>query len=332
MKDSSNRKEGSSTMSKKSEPVVVGIDVAKEHIDVHILPAGKSWQAKTSSCDLKKAARRIKKYAPKVVAVEATGGYENVVIAHLAAARVPVAVVNPKRVRDFARAAGRLAKTDSIDAAVIAEFARVFSPRIRPPRVKSERELKALTTRRMQLQKTVTSEKNRMDKVTDKFVRRTIEAVISVLKKQIAKVDERIRRIIKSDESLREKAELLKSVPGVGDVTASVLLSGLSELGRLNRREIAKLVGVAPINRDSGTLRGKRMIMGGRASVRKTLYMATLSASRYNSRLSAYYKRLLAAGKPRKVALVALMRKLLVILNAMLKNGTTWDEKLVKIA
>jgi transposase len=262
--------------------------------------------------------------APTLVVLEATGGYELPVACALGAAQVPVAIVNPRQTRDFAKSTGRLAKTDAIDAAVLAHFAFAIRPEVRPLPDGDARELHDLVARRDQLQDMVVVEKNRLGTAT-KAVRAGITKHIAWLEKQVEAVDDDLERMIRSSPLWREKDELLRSTPCIGAKTSTLLVAKLPELGTLNRRQIASLVGVAPFNFDSGRFRGERHIWGGRADVRCALYMAVLSAIRYNPVIAEFYARLKADGKESKVALVACMRKLLTILNAMLKNNTPWQ-------
>ncbi len=267
---------------------------------------------------------RLSNEALACVVVEATGGYESLVSSHLAAAGLPLAVVNPRQVREFARASGRLAKTDRIDAQVLAAFAEAIRPALRPLKDEATRELEALVTRRRQLVAMVTTEKNRLPGVP-KALRRDIKAHIEWLEQRIRDTDNQLKLRVKSSALWRVKDDLLRSVPGVGHISAFTLLANLPELGSLSRRQIAALVGVAPFNRDSGTLHGKRTVWGGRAPVRAVLYMAAVSAMRCNPVIRTFYQRLTNAGKPPKVALTACMRKLLTILNAIIRTRTPWQ-------
>ena len=255
--------------------------------------------------------------------LEATGGLELPLVAALAAAAVPVVVVNPRQVRDFARATGTLAKTDALDAEVLAHFADVVRPDVRPLKDAETQVLNSLTARRHQVMTMLVSEKNRLGTAIGAVSPR-IEAHIAWLEQDLSDFDTGLRQTLRRSPVWREKDDLLRTVPGVGEQLSPTLLANLPELGTLNRRQIAALVGVAPYNRDSGTLRGKRAVWGGRSRVRAVLYMGALVASRHNPAIRDFYQRLLAAGKPKKVALVACMRKLLVILNAMLKHGSPW--------
>ena len=270
---------------------------------------------------------QLAELAPTLVVLEATGGLETFLVGELAGAQLPVVVVNPRQVRDFAKAVGKLAKTDALDAQVLAHFGEATKPDLRPLPDDSTRELQALLARRRQVVEMVTAEKNRCRTATQRL-QPQIQEHIRYMEKQLKELEQGLSELLSSSPVWRTKEKLLGSVPGVGPVLTVTLLAGLPELGRLHRREIASLVGVAPFNRDSGTLRGKRTVWGGRSSVRATLYMATLAATRYNSVMRAFYQRLLEAGKPKKVALTACMRKLLTILNAMLKHNLSWNSKL----
>jgi transposase len=260
---------------------------------------------------------------PTMVVLEATGGLEVTLVAALAQAKLPVVVVNPRQVRDFAKATGKLAKTDAIDAAVIAHFGDAVRPEIRPVKDEQAQELAALLARRRQLVDMLTAEKNRLS-TASKRVRNDIQAHIAWLEKRLKEVDTDLAESIKEIPAWRHRDEILRSTPGVGPVLSVTLLAGLPELGSLNRREVAHLVGVAPLNRDSGQHKGKRSVWGGRDEVRCVLYMSTLSAVRCNPVIRAFYNRLIGAGKKQKVAITACMRKLLVILNTMVKNGNAW--------
>ncbi len=261
---------------------------------------------------------------PSGVVLEATGGFEMLVASELELAGLPVSLVNPRQVRSFARAIGRLAKTDAIDAQVLAQFAEAVKPPVRPLPDADTRELRALVDRRRQLLEILTSERNRLRHAT-KRVRALIEEHIRWLKQQLGDLDKDISEFIRSSPMWRAQEDLLRSVPGVGPVLSSTLLTHLPELGSLNRGQVAALVGVAPLNRDSGAFRGKRSVWGGRTAIRSALYMAALVATRYNPVIKAFYHRLCAAGKPKKVALTACMRKLLITLNSMLRHRTLWD-------
>lgn len=304
--------------------IYVGIDVAKDSLDVHILPHTRRIHCTTNAKDVQKLIDQLRSLKVNLIVLEATGGYGTTLAAELQQAGLAVAVVNPRQVRNFAKATGRLAKTDRIDAEVLALFAQRIQPPARSVGDENERKIKALVARRRQLVTIRTAEQNRRGRASNDIVAASIDAVLEAIDKQLDETDRMIRQFVRSSPAWMEKAELLQSVPGLGPVTTHVLLAELPELGRLNRREIASLVGVAPINRDSGTLRGRRMIGGGRTTVRNALYMAALVATRHNPVIRAYYLRLVESGKRKIVALVAAMRKLLTILNTMLKNNQPW--------
>jgi transposase len=301
----------------------IGIDVSKSHLDVAVRPGDESRRFHREG-ELEAVVAFVLERKPTLVVLEATGGLEAVAAMALAAAGAPVAVVNPRQVRDFAKATGRLAKTDKIDAEVLAFFAEAVRPEVRPLADEETRELEAFVVRRRQLVDMMTAERNRLDACSSKRMRDGIEKHITWLKKQIKDVDGDIERRLRQSSLWREKDDLLRSVPGVGPVTSFTLLASLPELGTLDRRRIAALVGVAPLNRDSGTMRGRRAIWGGRASVRHVLYMAAVTATRSNPVIRDLFGRLVAAGKPKKVALVACMRKLLTILNSIIKHARPW--------
>lgn len=304
--------------------VFIGVDVSKDQLDVHVLPAGVAFAVARTPAGLGALIEQIRPHAPYLVALEATGGLESVVVAALAGAGLPVVAINPRQIRDFARATGKLAKTDALDAAAIARFAEAVRPEPRAVLSEDAKALSELVTRRRQVIEMTVAERNRRRLVAAKPVLKSIDRIIAALEKQLADLDHDIGQRVRDTPAWREKEELLKSVPGVGDQTARTLIAALPELGELDRRQIAALVGVAPINRDSGKLRGRRGIAGGRADVRSALYMAALVGVRANPVLRAYYARLRQAGKRPKVALVAATRKLLTILNAMLKTKTAW--------
>jgi transposase len=307
--------------------VFVGMDVSKDTFDLAILrekggEPQKQTRAHTEE-SIRKVTTQIKELSPALVVLEATGGLENALVSTLAASEIPVAVVNPRQVRDFAKAKGILAKTDAIDAGVIAMFAEAIRPIPRPLKNAQLQELEALVTRRRQLVDMLTAEQNRLAMAPNR-VRKNIKAHIHWLRKRLDDVNDDIDKSIKDCPLWREKDNLLQSTPGVGPILSRTLLAQVPELGSLNRRQIAALIGVAPFNRDSGTLRGKRTVWGGRANVRSVLYMSTLAAVRHNPTLKTFYLRLREAGKKPKVALTACMRKLITILNAMLKTHTPW--------
>ena len=301
----------------------VGIDVSKHQLDVAVRPRGETWTAAHDEAGLSALVARLRALAPTLIVLEATGGWEVALAGALVAATLPVAVVNPRQVRDFARSTGTLAKTDRLDAQMLAEFAEAVRPEPRPLPDAQAQELTALLQRRRQLVEMLTAEKNRLP-LASRRIRPQLQTHIEWLHKQIAQFDEDLRQLIRSSPLWREKDDLLRSAPGVGPVLATTLLAALPELGQLTRQQIAALVGVAPLNRDSGTLRGRRTVWGGRAQVRAVLYMSTVVAVRHNPVLIAFYQRLRAAGKAPKLALTACMRKLLTILNAMLKHHSRW--------
>ena len=307
------------------EAIYVGIDVAKAQVDVAVRPTDDRWVVAHDEVGIRQLVARLQALAPVMVLVEASGGLELPLVAALAAAAVPVVVVNPRQVRDFARATGQLAKTDALDAAVLAHFAAAVRPPVRPLRDAETQALNALATRRHQVLTMLVAEKNRLGTATG-AVRSRIEGHIAWLEQEVADLDQQLRQTLRQSPVWRAKDDLLRTVPGVGAQLSLTVLAYLPELGTLDRRQIAALVGVAPFNRDSGTLRGKRTVWGGRARVRAVLYMGALVASRCNPVIRAFYQRLLAAGKPKKLALTACMRKLLVILNAMLKHGSPWHD------
>lgn len=302
----------------------VGIDVSKATLDLWLYPSGKNWQAEHSPAGMSALAEELVALEPVVVVIEATGGLEVSLAVALGSAGLPVTVVNPRQVRDFARATGRLAKTDKLDAQVLAQFGAVVQPPVRPLPDAARRELRALVTRRQQLLEMITAEKNRMRRTTP-GVRHRIEVNVRWLQAQLKELDRDQGDFLRSSPLWQEEAKLLRSVPGVGPIVTATLIARLPELGSLNRQEVAALVGVAPFNRDSGTFRGKRKVWGGRGPLRTALYMAALVATRYNPILREFYQRLCAAGKPKKVALTACLRKLLVILNSMIKHRRPWN-------
>ena len=308
------------------EPRFVGIDVAKAKVDVAVRPTDVRWEVPNDEAGARQLVPRLKALEPVMVLLEASGGLELPLVAALAAAAVPVVVVNPRQVRDFAKATGKLAKTDALDAAVLAHFAEVVRPPVRPLRDAETQVLNSLVARRCQVMTMLVSEKNRLSAATTTAVRPRIEAHIAWLELELDDLDKNLRQTLRQSPVWREKDDLLRTVPGVGEQVSLTLLAYLPELGARDRRQISALVGVAPFNRDSGTLRGKRTVWGGRARIRAVLYMGALAASRFNPVIRDFYQRLLAAGKPKKLALTACMRKLLVTLNSMLKHGSPWHD------
>lgn len=302
---------------------VVGIDVSKARLDVAFRPSGKRLTVSNGARGISRLLNLLKSAPPECVLLEATGGYEHNLVERLLTEGLPVVVVNARQVRQFARATGQLAKTDAIDAEILAHYAEALKPEQRVMPDAQTRKLRALLARRRQLLVMMVAEGNRGAHALD-VVRKGIAATIRCLKKQVAALDRELALFIREIPAWRAKSEVLRSVPGVGAVASATLMAELPELGKLNRKQIAALVGVAPFNRDSGTLRGRRMIWGGRSPVRAVLYMCTLVAITRNPIISAYYRRLCAAGKPSKVALVACMRKLTVILNVLVRTETCW--------
>lgn len=306
-------------------PSFVGIDVSKDRLDVHVRPSGQAFAVARNGEGLDQLASRLCVLGPALVVLEATGGFEVTAAAALAGAGLPLAVVNPRQIRAFARATGRLAKTDALDAQVIALFAERLRPEPRPVADDDSRLLAELVARRRQVVEMIGMEANRRRQARTPKVRRTIEATLRTLEAQLAELDREIDGTVRGSPVWRAADDLLTSVPGIGDVTARTLIADLPELGHLDRRRIAALVGVAPINRDSGSLRGHRAIAGGRTAVRNVLYMATLSAIRWNPVIQGHYRRLVERGRPKKVALVACLRRLLGILNAILRTASPWQ-------
>ena len=305
-------------------PIYVGIDVAKAQLDIAVRPSGEQWTARHDEEGLAATVARLTALAPALVALEATGGRELPLAVALATAGVPVAVVNPRQVRDFARAIGQLAKTDALDAQLLARFADVVRPTPRALPDAEAQALSALLARRRQVVGMLVAERQRLDTALP-AVRPRVQSHIVWLTEEVAALDAALTAAVEASPLWRARDDLLQGVPGVGPATAFTLLTEVPELGHLDRKAIAALVGVAPLACDSGTLRGKRLIWGGRARVRAVLYMAALTASRHNPVIRPFYERLVAAGKPKKVALVACMHKLLTILNAILRHQTPWQ-------
>jgi transposase len=304
----------------------VGIDVAKRHWDAAIAGRRGVRRFMADAAGLAELMAWLKKLKAQLVCLEATGGYERSLCASLHQRNFRVSVVNPRQIRDFARSAGELAKTDAIDAGVIARYAATFHPEPDDPPTPAQERLRTLRVRRQQVVHSLTQEKNRLATAPDAEARELIQEAIDFYKRQLRELDRRLTELTSADPVFRQRLALLVSVPGVGVVTAAALLAELPELGAMNRGQAAKLVGLAPINRDSGSLRGKRMIGGGRSQVRRSLYMATITATQHNKFIRSYYRRLLERGKAKMTALGACMRKLLLILNAMLKNQSTWKD------
>jgi transposase len=308
--------------------VCVGIDVSKLNLDLATGDTHATWQFTNDAQGHRAIIKQLQGVPPvKLIVLEATGGYERTIVAALLAAKFPVVVVNPRQVRDFARATGQLAKTDRIDAMILARFASTINPQLRALPDENTRLLQEKIARRGQLVHMITAEKNRLQQAHSQAVQHSIQQVIALLKQQLKELDDDLDTMIRQSPAWREKEDLLKSVPGVGDQTARQLIINLPELGQCSRQQIAALVGVAPFNRDSGPRRGQRTTCGGRAHVRATLYMATLAATRFNPVIRRHYQNLVDVGKRKKVALVACMRKLLTILNAMLRDGKSWKHQ-----
>lgn len=310
-------------------PIFVGIDVSKERLDVAMRPSGERYWVTNDKAGIEVLIQRLREIQPSLIVLEATGGFEHSVTRALTSAELPVVVVNPRQVRDFAKATGQLAKTDSIDAMVLARFAEAVRPAVRALPDEVTLELRALIARRRQITEMIVAERNRLSGAS-KSVRKRIDAHIRWLEAELERADKDLDQSIRQSPIWQENQDLLQSVPGIGPVISRTLIAQLPELGKLNRKQIAALVGIAPLNRDSGTLRGRRTIWGGRASVRAVLYMAALVASRRNAVIRTFYKRLRNTGKTPKVALVACMRKLLTILNSMIKHKTRWNENIVQ--
>lgn len=302
----------------------IGIDVSQLNLDVNLLPDGQNQRFANNEAGIAQLLKFVKAADPALIVLESTGGLETLAVSILSAQQYPVVVVNARQVRDFAKATGKLAKTDKIDAAVIAEFARALRPEVRPLKDEQTQLLTALNVRRKQIVDMLVAEKNRLQRAPLPN-RKNIQAHIRWLEKNIADINKDIRKTIRKTALWREKDDILQSFKGIGPTTSASLLSDLPELGRIESKKIAALVGVAPFNCDSGLYRGRRRVWGGRSQVRRILYMATLSAVRTNPVINSFYNRLRQAGKSHKVAMTACMRKILVTLNAMIKNQTFWQ-------
>jgi len=307
-----------------SEATFVGIDVSKDQLDIAIRPGEARFRESNDDSGIQALIVRLLSLEPQLILLEATGGYEILAAASLRQAGLPAHIINPRQVRDFARSSGRLAKTDKIDAAILAHFAEALKPDLRPWPDEQQQELAALMSRRRQLVEMLVMEKNRLAMTYSPRVRKSLQTNLQSLKEQLKELEQDLDDFIRQSPVWLKKAQLLQSVPGIGPLTCQSLLAWLPELGTLNRKKIAALVGLAPFNRDSGQMRGKRTIWGGRARLRPPLYMATLAACRVNPAIRAFYLRLVAAGKSKKLALTACMRKLLIILNAILKEQQPW--------
>lgn len=304
----------------------VGIDVSKDRLDVHVRPSAQAFSVTRDGRGLEQLTNDLRALSPALIVLEATGGFEITVAAALASAGLVLAVVNPRQIRDFARATGRLAKTDALDAQIIALFAERIRPEPRPIATADSQTLAELVARRRQVVEMIGMESNRFRQARNPGVQRSIKATLKILEAQLRELDSDTGKTVRNSPIWRAADDLLTSVPGIGDVTARTLIAELPELGQLDRRRIAALVGVAPVSRDSGKMRGRRTIAGGRTDVRNALYMATLSATRWNPIISQHYKSLVERGRPKEVALVACMRRLLGILNAILRSKTPWQD------
>jgi len=307
-----------------AQDIFVGIDISKSRLDVAITPGNQTFTCPNSEDGILKLVRRLEKFNPRIVLLEATGGYEFILVAALRAAGLPACFINPKYVRNFARSAGITAKTDRLDAQVLALFAERLRPQPRTLPDERQQELKQLLTRRRQLLEMIQMEKNRLDPTPSPRVKQSLQQTIQSLEAQLAALHQEIDDFFQQQPLWRDLEKTLTSALGIGHLSALMLIAYLPELGRLNRKEIAALAGLAPFNRDSGQMRGQRHIEGGRSRLRQALYMATLVATRYNPVIQAFYQRLLEKGKAKKVAIVACMRKLLTILNAMVKKQQPW--------
>lgn len=316
----------------KTSEVFVGIDISKSELEVGFFPESATWTLSHDDEGVSELIKRLDGASPALVVMEATGGLERPLQVVLESSGLKCAVVNPRQVRDFAKALGVLAKTDSIDARVLARYGHSVRPEARPAKDAQTRELEALLTRRRQLVEMLTAEKNRRRPTISKRVRNDIRVHIQWLQERLKEIDTDIRRSIKDIPEWREKDKIIQSVPGAGPVLSVTMLALLPELGALNRRQIAALVGVAPFNRDSGKMKGRRCVWGGRASIRSVLYMVAMSATRCNSLIRVFYNRLIKAGKKHKVATTACMRKILTILNTMVRNRALWNAQGVQAA
>lgn len=307
------------------DSITVGIDVSKDRLDIAVRPSGEVFAIERNPAGLEQLTLRLGALSPNLVALEASGGFETVVAAALAAARLPVVVVNPAQIRAFAKAIGQRAKTDPIDAAVIAHFAEATRPEPRPMPDEATRLLADLVARRRQILEMMVAERQREKRVTVPHLRKSIMRLLKVLERELTSVDTDINDAVRGSPAWREKEDLLASVPGVGPTIARTLIAELPELGQLRRRQVAALAGLAPFTRQSGQWRGKSFIGGGRTSVRTALFMGAMVAKKYNPVLRTFFNRLVAAGKPKMIALIAVARKLLTMLNAILRDRRPWQ-------
>ena len=301
----------------------VGIDVSKARLDVYIRPMGKALKVANTELEIANLVEELKSYNIDLIVLEATGGLETEAVIQLQAALLPVALINPRQGRDFAKATGKLAKTDAIDAKILAHFGEAMKPQVLAIESENARELSELISRRRQLVEMLTAEKNRLTRAHGEALS-DIETHIEFLKKRLENLNQHIEQLTKNNQQWQDKVNLLKTTPGIGQVIATTLVADLPELGRLSAKRISKLVGVAPLNHDSGQFKGKRMIWGGRAHVRATLYMGAVVAIRHNPVIKAFYERLVQRGKSKKLALTACVRKMLVILNAIVRDNIPW--------
>ena len=306
----------------------VGIDIAKHTFDMATKPDSQNHRFDNDANGIRNACEMLQELQPEVIVLEPTGGYETALVRQLQAARLPVAVINARRIREFARATGRLAKTDTIDAQNIAHFAATLRPTAQERSTEQMRRMKALVARRHQLVQIHTAELNRREHAVDDTIRQSLDTMRTAIEDQIETIEQQIRTLIDATGEFQRKSEQLQSVPGIGETTAALLVTELPELGRLNRRQIAALVGVAPINRDSGIYQGKRFTGGGRRRLRARLFMPALTAIRFNPVLAEFYQRLLTNGKAKMTAVVAVMRKLLTILNTLIAKNENWNPKI----
>lgn len=307
------------------ELITVGIDVSKDRLDVGVRPSGEAFAVERNAAGLERLTARLKELSPQIVALEATGGFETVAAAALAGAGLPVAIVNPAQIRAFAKALGQRAKTDPIDAAVIAHFAEATRPEVRPLPDEATRLLADLVTRRRQIVEMIGAERQREKRMISRHLQKSIARLVKALEKELASVDTDIDDAVRGSPAWREKEDLLASVPGVGPIIARTLIAELPELGRLSRRQIAALAGLAPFTRQSGQWRGRSFIGGGRTVVRTALFMGAMVAKQHNPVLKAFFERLVAAGKSKMLAIIAVARKLLTILNAILRDNHPWQ-------
>ena len=307
------------------DAIYVGIDVSKDRLDVHVRPSREAFVVARDGKGLEELIERLQALSPRLIAIEATGGFETIAAAAIAGATLPLAIVNPAQVRHFAQAVGKRAKTDPIDAEVIARFAEAVKPEPRPLPDEQAHLLAELVARRRQIIEMIVAERQREKRAENVRVRKSLARTIKTLEKELPEIDGDIDTLVRGSPAWREKEDLLVSFPGVSNILARIFLAELPELGRLSRREIASLAGLAPYTRQSGRWKGKSMIGGGRAALRTALYMAALSASRCNRPLKVFYQRLLSAGKPKMVALIAVARKVLTILNAMVRDKKEWQ-------